>query len=220
MADGEIVGRVVSLNVGSIREVVHRGRTRTTAIWKDPAPGRVSVNRDGLAGDHQADPKFHGGARKAVYAYAREDARWWEDELGTPIGSATFGENLTLEGIPINDAVLGERWRVGGALLEVTQPRFPCWKLGLRMGDPRFPRRFLAAGRAGTYLSVVEEGEIGAGDPVRVVSRPAHPVTVGLIAHLNHADRPLALALLEAAEAGLTAQEWRTMLSGTGLASA
>jgi MOSC domain-containing protein YiiM len=215
--DGEIVGRVVSLNVGSVREVAYRGKTRTTAIWKDPTPGRLGVHRDGVVGDHQADPKFHGGPRKAVYAYSMEDTRWWENELGTAIRAATFGENLTLEGISINDAVLGEQWRVGGAMLEVTQPRFPCWKLGLRMGDPKFPRRFLAAGRAGTYLSVVEEGEVGAGDPVTVVSQPAHPVTVGLIAHLNHADRALALVLLEAAEAGITPQEWRKMLSQAGL---
>lgn len=215
--DVEVVGRVVSLNVGSVREVVYRGKNRTTAIWKDPTAGRLGVHRHGMAGDHQADVRFHGGQRKAVYAYAREDARWWEAELGTPIPPATFGENLTVEGISINDAVLGEQWRVGDALLEVTQPRFPCWKLGLRMSDPKFPRRFLAAGRAGTYLSVAEEGEVGAGDPVTIVSRPGHRVTVGLIAHLNHTDRALALLLLEAAEAGITPQEWQTMLSQAGL---
>lgn len=215
---GEQRGTVASLNVGAIREVIHHGKPRTTAIWKDPVEGRLSLRRTGVDGDHQADPSVHGGPRKAVYAYAAEDEAWWQQELGTRIAPGTFGENLTVIGVNLNEAVIGEQWQVGGALLEVTQPRFPCWKLGFRMGDARFPKRFLAAGRAGTYLSVLQEGEVGAGDHVKPVLRPGHRITVGLIARLNHADRALALLLLEATEAGVSGEELQALLTMGGVA--
>jgi MOSC domain-containing protein YiiM len=215
----ELAGpRVVSLNVGAVREVIYRGKPRTTGIWKDPVAGGLLLHATGVEGDHQADPSVHGGPRKAVYAYAREDADWWAGTLGTPVGPGTFGENLTLEGVALNDAVLGEEWRVGGALVQVTQPRFPCWKLGFRMQDPHFPERFLAAKRPGTYVAVLEEGSVAAGDPVELVHRPEHGLTVGLIAHLNHADRPLALLLLEAVEAGLEPAELQDLIAQSGVA--
>ncbi|HLI57062.1 MAG TPA: MOSC domain-containing protein [Actinomycetota bacterium] len=210
----DAAANVVSINVGSVREVTYRGKPRTTAIFKEPVPGPVRIGDAGVDGDHQADPVFHGGPRKAVYAYSVEDAAWWSAKLGTPVPPGTFGENLTLGGLPVNDAVIGERWRVGTAVVEVTQPRFPCWKLGYRMGDGRFPRRFLLGERAGTYLGVVEPGSVAVGDPIELLSRPGHRLTIGLVAHLNHADRQLALLLLEAAEAGVELDELSDLIAG------
>ncbi len=212
----EAGARVVSVNVGRVREVLFHGEIRTTGIWKDPVAGRVAVTTAGVAGDQQADRVNHGGTGKAVYAYATEDASWWQSRLGTPIHPGTFGENLTVVGLPVNEAQIGEQWSVGTAILQVVQPRFPCWKLGLRMDDSRFPKLFLEAGRAGAYLSVVREGEVGAGDPVDVIFRPGHSLTVGLIAHLNHTDRARALRLLEAAEAGSPAEQLDDLLVRSG----
>jgi MOSC domain-containing protein YiiM len=206
-------GQIISVNVGAVREIVYRGRPRTTAIWKEPVAGRLPVLAEQVSGDRQADPTVHGGPAKAVYSYASEDYAWWSEELGETLGPGTFGENLTTAGIDLSDLRIGEQVRAGTALLEVTAPRFPCWKLGFRMGTQKFPRRFLEAARAGTYFAVVEEGDVGAGDPIVSVSRPPHPVTVGLIAHLNHADRQLAALLMEAVQAGLSGAEWDALLA-------
>ncbi|MEA2535348.1 MAG: hypothetical protein QOJ93_3159 [Actinomycetota bacterium] len=206
-------GQIISVNVGAVREIVYRGRPRTTAIWKEPVAGRLPVLAEQVSGDHQADPTVHGGPAKAVYSYASEDYAWWSEELGETLRPGTFGENLTTAGIDLSDLRIGEQVRAGTALLEVTAPRFPCWKLGFRMGTQKFPRRFLEAARAGTYFAVVEEGEVGAGDPIVSASRPHHPVTVGLIAHLNHADRQLAALLMEAVQAGLSGAEWDALLA-------
>jgi MOSC domain-containing protein YiiM len=173
--------RVVSVNVGAPRLVRWRDRDVLTSIFKDPVAGRVAVQGINLAGDDQADRRVHGGPDKAVYAYAAEDVAWWEEALGRPLGPAAFGENLTTEGVDVSGAVVGERWRIGTAELEVCQPRQPCFKLGLRFGDPLMLRRFAHAGRPGAYLRIVVEGEIGAGDAIEVVSRPAHGVTIGLV---------------------------------------
>jgi MOSC domain-containing protein YiiM len=206
-------GQIVSVNIGAIRDIVYRGRPRTTAIWKEPVAGRLPVLAQQVGGDRQADLTVHGGAAKAVYSYASEDYAWWSEELGEPLGPGTFGENLTTAGIDLGDLRIGEQVRAGTALLEVTAPRFPCWKLGFRMGTQKFPRQFLEAARAGTYFAVVEEGDVGAGDPIVSASRPPHPVTVGLIAHLNHADRELAALLMGAVQAGLSAAEWDALLA-------
>jgi MOSC domain-containing protein YiiM len=203
----------VSVNVGAVREIVYRGRPRTTAIWKEPVVGRLTVLAERVTGDHQADPTVHGGPAKAVYSYASEDYAWWSQELGETLEPGTFGENLTTAGIDLSDLRIGEQVRAGTALLEVTAPRFPCWKLGFRMGTQKFPRRFLEAARAGTYFAVVEEGDVGAGDAIVSASRPPHPVTVGLIAQLNKADRELAALLMEAVKAGLSAAEWDALLA-------
>lgn len=171
--------RVESVNVGGIREVEWNGRLVTTGIWKQPVAGRVPVRGVNLAGDDQADRRVHGGPDKAVYAYAREDYDFWRDQHGVDVVPGLFGENLTVAGLDLVSAVVGERWRVGSTVLEVAQPRMPCFKLGLRVGDPMFPKRFQRVGRMGAYLRIVEEGDVGAGDPVDVVARPAHGVTLG-----------------------------------------
>jgi MOSC domain-containing protein YiiM len=201
-----MAGSVLSVNVGVSREIEWLGRRASTSIWKEPVTGRVPTRRLNLAGDEQADPRFHGGADKAVYAYAREDYDWWAEELGRPLAAATFGENLTLAGVDVTCAVVGERWRVGSALLEVTGPRTPCWKLGARMESVEFPVYFAAAGRPGAYLRVLEEGELGAGDQVAVLHQPGHRLTVGAVAEIYHGDRGRCEELLRAPEIG---EEWR-----------
>jgi MOSC domain-containing protein YiiM len=205
---GETVveGRLLSVNVGAVRQIELAGQARTTAIWKLPVSGRVAVRGVNLAGDDQADRRAHGGPDKAVYAYAREDYAWWERQLDRTLDPGMFGENLTTEGIDLTDALVGERWRVGSAVLQVTSPRVPCWKLGARMGDPRFPARFAAAGRPGAYLAILEQGALGAGDRIQVIHRPGHGVTVGLVAASYHRDHRLAASILAAPE---LAEAWR-----------
>lgn len=192
--------RVISVNVGPVRTVTMRGRPVRTAIHKSPVHHRVRVGGVNVEGDDQADRTVHGGPDKAVYAYAAEDLAWWAGELGRAVEPGTFGENLTTEGLDLARAVIGERWAVGTTVLEVAQPRVPCFKLGIAMGDPRFPARFAAAARPGAYLRIVVPGEIGTGDPIRTVLRPRHGVTIGHVERAYHADRGLLPRLLAAPE--------------------
>jgi MOSC domain-containing protein YiiM len=201
---------VVSVNVGGPREIDWLGKRARTAIWKEPVEGRVPVAGVNLAGDDQADRRFHGGPDKAVYAYADEDYDWWSRELDRPLEPGTFGENLTLQGLDVTAAVVGERWAIGSALLEVAQPRTPCWKIGARMDDPDFPVWFAAAGRPGAYLRIVTEGELGTGDAVDVVHRPGHGLTIGHVARIYHGDRARCGELLKAPE---LAEEWRAWVA-------
>jgi MOSC domain-containing protein YiiM len=170
--------RIVSVNVGLPRTVSWGGRPVTSAIWKEPVAGRVPVAGVNLAGDDQADRRVHGGPDKAVYAYSVEDYGWWADELGAELPFATFGENLTTEGIDLGACVIGTRWHVGTTTLEIAQPRQPCFKLGMRMGDAQFVDRFDDARRPGAYLRILSAGDVGAGDEVSVGNAPAHGFTV------------------------------------------
>lgn len=175
-----------SVNVGAIREIEWRGRLIRTAIWKEPVGNRpVRIGRVNLDGDDQADRTRHGGPDKSVYAYAAEDYRYWADHERVATSPGLFGENLTVLGLDLRLALVGERWRVGTALLEVTQPRLPCFKLGARLADPRFPKRFLSVARLGAYLRVVEEGEVRAGDVVRVLPpRDGGGITLQMMAQV------------------------------------
>jgi MOSC domain-containing protein YiiM len=202
------VGSLVSVNLANVRVIPRGGEQVPTGIWKLPAEGRVAVERLGLAGDVQADRTVHGGVDKAVYAYAREDTEWWEGELGRELGPGAFGENLTVSGVDTCGALVGERWRVGSALLEVSEPRLPCWKLGVKMGDPKFVKRFAKALRPGAYLRVIEAGEIGAGDAIEVVERPEHDVTMRLIAEAVLADHGIAGRLLAAPRLSPAYRQW------------
>jgi MOSC domain-containing protein YiiM len=201
-------GIVESVNVGEPRPVEANGHTVLTAIWKHPVGGRVPVRGVNLRGDDQADRTVHGGPDKAVYAYAAEDIEWWEAELDRALGDAPFGENLTVRGAAVSEAIIGEHWEVGSALLEVAQPRLPCFKLGLRMGDRLFPKRFAAAGRPGAYLRIVREGDIGAGDPIEVVSRPEHGVTSALVSRALVGEPELLPEALAATELPPELREW------------
>ncbi len=182
-------GTVLSVNVGGVREFEYNGRPARSAIWKSPVSGRVAVRGVNLAGDDQADRVAHGGPDKAIYAYAVEDERWWEREMGRTFERGEFGENLTTEGIGVNDAVIGEHWAIGTAVLEVSEPRVPCWRLGVRMNDAKFLRRFTEALRPGAYLRIVVEGDLAAGDEIRVVDRPGHDLTVRDVFRIYTRDR-------------------------------
>ncbi|WP_277207354.1 MOSC domain-containing protein [Isoptericola croceus] len=154
------------------------GSVGITAIDKRPVEGRVRVGRYGLYADVQADRANHGGEDQAVYAYAAEDAEFWEPELEREVVPGLFGENLRTRGLEVSGALIGERWRVGSAVLEVTQPRTPCATFARRLGSPpRWVRRFTEANRTGAYLRVVEPGDLGAGDAVEVIFRPSHGVS-------------------------------------------
>jgi MOSC domain-containing protein YiiM len=180
--------RVVSVNVGKPRTVDWHGRKVRSGIWKEPVDGPVEVRGVNLTGDDQADRRVHGGTHKAVYAYGAEDYRWWAEKLGVELGPGTFGENLTVDGYDLRTAEVGERWRVGTCVLEVSEPRSPCFKLGMRMGTADFVELFDVVGRYGTYLRIVEEGTVTAGDEVDVVSRPGERLTVVELAEATHTD--------------------------------
>jgi MOSC domain-containing protein YiiM len=171
-------GSVLSVNVAEVRELQRGGQMFKTGIWKLPVEGPVAVRGVNLDGDVQGDLAVHGGAHKAVYAYAREDIDWWEGELGTELPNGVFGENLTLREVDVTGARIGERWRIGSVLLEVSEPRFPCWKLGARFGSPHMIKRFAKALRPGAYLRIAEEGRLEAGDLVELASRPDHDLTI------------------------------------------
>ena len=172
---------LISVNVGRPQQLsVRRGRPLMSAIGKAriSPPARVRVAGVNVEGDDQADRRVHGGPDKAVYAYASEDAAFWATELGRELGPGAFGENLTTEGLDVSGAVVGERWRIGTVELEVCQPRLPCNKLALRMGEPQMVKRFAKASRPGAYLRIAVEGSLGAGDAIEVLSRPSHGITV------------------------------------------
>lgn len=183
-------GSVVSVNVGAIRTVEWHGRQVDTGIFKTPVDGRVAVRGVNLDGDDQSDRRVHGGPDKAVYAYAAEDYEWWSAELGRVLGPGTFGENLTVTGLDLSSSVIGTRWRVGSTVLQVAQPRLPCFKLGIRMGDASFVEEFEIAGRFGVYLRIVEEGDVGAGDVVEVQGAPRDGITVRELGRAEHRPFP------------------------------
>jgi MOSC domain-containing protein YiiM len=180
---------ILSVNVGSIREFEYNGRPAKSAIWKHPVQDRVAARGVNLAGDDQADRKAHGGFDKAVYAYSIEDLQWWEKELGRPLEHGQFGENLTTQGVDVNESLIGERWQVGNVVLEVSEPRVPCWRFGVRMQDPMFPKRFTKAMRPGAYLRIISEGELGAGDAIERLVKPDHGVTIRDVFRIYVRDR-------------------------------
>jgi len=183
--------RVVSVNVGGPRTVETRKGPVTTGIWKTPVAGRVRADSTNLDGDVQVERHNHGGPHKAIYAYAAEDLAYWEEHLGRPLGPGALGENLTTSGIDPNTALIGERWAIGSALLEISEPRSPCYRLALRYGEPKLVRAFVVAERPGAYLRIIQPGEFGAGDAIQVVWRPEHDVTIRLAFQAWLVDRSL-----------------------------
>jgi len=209
-------GRVLSVNVGGVRKFEYRGHPAESAIWKSPVSGRIAAGGVNLEGDHQADREAHGGFDKAVYAYAAEDERWWEGEIGRPLSSGEFGENLTTERFEINDALVGERWQIGSAVFEVSEPRIPCWRLGVRMNDEMFPRRFTKAMRPGSYLRIIVEGDVGAGDEISVVERPDHDLTVRDVFRIYTRDRDEVARLLAVPQLSASWRGWAEHLVQRG----
>jgi MOSC domain-containing protein YiiM len=181
--------RILSVNVGRPREVEWRGERVRTSIWKSPVAGRIPLRGVNLDGDEQSDLRVHGGPEKAVYVYPSEHYGFWRGELpGVELGFGHFGENLTSEGLLESEVSIGDRLRIGSAELRVTQPRVPCFKLGIRFGRPEIVKRFLRAGRSGFYLAVVREGDVGAGDEVVRIPVATPSLTVAEVAAL-HAGR-------------------------------
>lgn len=164
--------KLLSVNVGLPREIVHQGQTVRTGIYKEAVAGPVSLRRDNLDGDGQADLRVHGGVHKAVYAYPFEHYAWWQRELARDdLVYGQFGENFTVTGLLEDDVWIGDVLAISTARLQVSQPRSPCFKLGIRMGDEGFVARFNEAQRVGFYLRVLEEGHVAAGDPITRVAR-------------------------------------------------
>ena len=177
--------KIVSLNVAMPREVLWHGRSVTTGIYKEPVAGRVALRKLNLDGDRQADLTVHGGEYKAVYCYPVEHYAYWNKELpGRELPMGMFGENFTTSGLNENEVHLGDRFAAGSAEVVVTQPRLPCYKLGVRFGSDDMVKRFLASGRGGFYLAVTSAGEVGAGDEIKVISRDANAVPVSEITRL------------------------------------
>ncbi len=202
--------KLLSVNVSLPKTYEYGGKSVTTGIYKEPVAGRVMVRRLNLEGDGQADLTVHGGIDKAVYAYDTDSYGYWQRELGwddLPFGY--FGENLTVDGLPDDRVHIGDIFQVGGALLEVSQPRVPCFKLELKMEKPGFSRRFLASGRLGFYLRVLEEGDVGAGDVIERVKTNPGQVSVREIARLLYFDRDNLDKIRQVLRLRALAQAWR-----------
>jgi MOSC domain-containing protein YiiM len=203
--------RVVSVNVGLPRTVRWKGRDVTTGIFKEPVEGRIPLRRLNLDGDRQADLSVHGGAAKAIYAYPLEHYAFWRKELGGELPFGAFGENLTVERLPLEqDIAVGDRFRVGTAELVVTQPRLPCYKLGLRFGRKDMVKRFLASRRTGYYLAVEAEGDVGAGDRVETLARHPARIPVGEITRVYASDRDDLATIERLVALEALPEEWRS----------
>ncbi|HSS44574.1 MAG TPA: MOSC domain-containing protein [Thermoanaerobaculia bacterium] len=171
-------GRLLSVNLAVPRTFESRGRVVPTGIFKEPAAGRVQLRELSLEGDVQADRRYHGGAEKAVYLYPSEHYPHWKGFLGRDLSAGFFGENFTTEGLYEDTVHLGDTFRVGTALVQVTRPRSPCFKLGLKVGSARFIKSFLESRRLGFYLRVLQEGAVGAGDPIERITVDPARITV------------------------------------------
>ncbi len=204
------VQQVRSVNVGLPRAVAWKGRTVVTGIFKEPVAGRIAVKRLNLEGDRQADLTVHGGLEKAVYAYPAEYYPFWREqfpEMELPWGM--FGENLTIEGLLDATVHIGDHFQVGSAHLVVTQPRLPCYKLGLKFGRDDILKRFLQSELTGFYFAVLKEGEVAAGDPIRLLYRDEHQVKVTDITRLYRQDKHNLDLLRRAMAVEALPQAWR-----------
>ena len=199
---------MLSVQVGLPRTLRWHDRDVVTGIVKEPVTDRVAVGSSGLAGDGQADLENHGGPDKAVHAYAESDYAWWREVEGRDWRPGDFGENVTTDDVDLSSLPIGARVRLGTALLQVSQPRSPCFKLGLRVGDDGFTRRFRTAGRFSAYFRVLEPGDVGTADAVDVLDRPAAPTVAacGVAMHARDADVAVLRAMAECTD---LAQEWR-----------
>lgn len=202
--------RLLSINVGLPREVDWRGGTVRTSIFKSPVLGRVRVAKLNLAGDEQSDLSVHGGIDKAVYAYPSEHYAYWREELpGIDFPWGAFGENFTIDALLESSVHIGDRLRVGSAELLVTQPRMPCFKLGIRFGRPDMVKRFHRSGKSGFYLAVVQEGEVTAGDSFELIARDKAGVPVAEIVNLYTSDATNQDLLRRASELAALPEGWR-----------
>src|SRR3990172_212819 len=201
--------RILSVNVGLPREVIHNGKPVTTGIFKEPVEGRIKVRTLNLDGDRQADLSVHGGPSKAVYAYPSEHYDYWRAELtGMKLPWGMFGENLTTLGLREDEIDIGDRFQIGSAELMVTEPRLPCYKLAAKFGRDDIIKRFLQSGRTGFYFAVMQEGEVGTGDGIELVSRDEHSVTVADITRLYVLDKDDVRTLRRAVQVTALPETW------------
>jgi ferredoxin-NADP reductase/MOSC domain-containing protein YiiM/predicted pyridoxine 5'-phosphate oxidase superfamily flavin-nucleotide-binding protein len=202
--------KLKSVNVSMPKDIVHDGKVVTTGIFKEPAAGRVMLRSLNLEGDGQADLWGHGGAFRAVYVYSFENYAYWADELGRDdFAPGQFGENFTVEGMLEDDIQVGDQFRVGSALVEVSQPRVPCYKLAIKMGMEGFQNRFMASGRMGFYFRVQEAGEVGAGDSIELVARDPRAMTVRAVNELLYYDKENLAATAKALDIQALAHGWK-----------
>jgi MOSC domain-containing protein YiiM len=202
--------RLISINAGLPREVPWDGKTITTSIWKEPVTGRVRVSALNIEGDRQSDLSVHGGADKAVYVYPSEHYAYWRERLpGVEFPWGAFGENFTSEGLAEDSVRIGDRLRIGSAEFAVTQPRMPCFKLGIRFGRPQMVKMFMKSGRTGFYLAVTREGEAAAGDRVEIVAPARHSLTIADIVRLYASDSENQEMLMQAAKLPGLPESWR-----------
>ena len=220
------MARLLSVNVGLPRDIEWKGRTVHTGIWKNPVHGRCRVRRLNLDGDGQGDLEGHGGEQRAVFVYQIDSYRYWQEQLkrpdlGDPKSFGQFGENFTIEGLPDDAVCIGDRYRIGSALFEVTQPRVTCYRVGIRMNEPRMAALLTSSGRPGFYFRVLEEGEVGAGDEIVKVGEAKERMTVAEINALlyfpNHPHELLERALrIEALSPGWHGSFEALLRSSTG----
>lgn len=196
--------------VCAVGELHEAGRGGETAIDKRPLAGRVGIEPLGVAGDMQMDKAHHGGPDQALYAYAREEAQRWADELGHEVNPGNFGENLAVRGMPVTDALVGERWRIGPTVVvETTLPRVPCVTFKTWMGEPRWVKRFSERGDVGSYLRVITPGTVEAGDPIEVISRPSHGVAIRELFTAERQDPARLRRLLDESEYLAEKARWK-----------
>jgi len=202
--------KVLSLNVGLPREVTWQGKRVTTGIFKEPIQGRVMMHTLNLDGDQQADLTVHGGVSKAVYAYPSEHYNYWRSELpGMDLSWGMFGENFTTEGF-LEDAVyIGDRFRIGETEVMVTEPRMPCYKLGIKFGRADIIKRFLASRRTGFYFAVMREGMVGAGDDVELIEREQQEISVADVTRLYAFDKDDVKSLRRAIQVEALPESWK-----------
>ena len=208
--------RVLSINITS---VVHQGEWTgsegRTGIDKRSVTGAIEFKNNGVVGDRVIDTNVHGGYEQAVYAYAREDAQWWEREINEEIPAGRFGENLTTEGIDVNAALIGEQWKIGSVILEVSQPRIPCrvfagfWKRATLIKD------FTQAGRPGTYLRIIQEGTAQAGDAIEVIFKPDHTITISDLFAAKSGERSKINQIKDVTYLSTEFKEWSQKIAAT-----
>jgi MOSC domain-containing protein YiiM len=196
--------RILSVNVGTPQQVLTRGGAVLTSIFKAPVQGRVAVRNHNIEGDRQADLRVHGGPYKAVYCYPSEHYSFWRKQLpDMELSFGMFGENLTTEEITEETVCIGDRFRIGSSVLQVSQPRMPCFKLGIRFGRADMVKRFWKSGLSGIYFSIVAEGDLAAGDSIELLAHPAEAISVADVVRLYRGEETNAALLERALQAPL-----------------
>ena len=205
---------VLSVNLThSVHTGEWTGSEGKTGIDKRAVDGPITFANEEVTGDVIVDRNHHGGFDQAVYAYSREDADWWQNQLGITIDNGRFGENLTTSGIDVNQALVGERWKIGSTILEVSQPRIPCRVFAGFWQRPTLIKEFMESGKPGTYLRIIQEGQINAGDAIEILSKPDHQITIADLYAAKNGERSKVQEIAAVKELSIKYQEWAQSLS-------